>query len=86
MLPFLKPKAVAGVIMERRKADASKELANEDQGNQDLIECCERMIQAFSNKDAMAMAEAFQAAISAASASQSDESNTFEAQNIKAAE
>lgn len=63
MLPFLKPKAVSGIIISHRKSDGSDPKNEpEDQEDQGLMACAEQMIRAMHAKDAQGVAEAFKAA------------------------
>ena len=63
MLPFLKPKAVAGLIISHRKPDGSKEESHtEGNENEALEACAEDLIRAIHAKDAKSAAAAFKAA------------------------
>jgi hypothetical protein len=62
-LPFLKPKAVAGVIIARRKPDGAQETEGmEDQPNEGLMMAAADLIRAVHAKDESAVADALQAA------------------------
>jgi hypothetical protein len=64
MLPFLKPKRAASVIMTTRSAAGEKVGADQEQGEQnpELMSIAEKLIGAVHAKDASAVAEALQAA------------------------
>jgi hypothetical protein len=62
MLPFLKPKRVAGVIIEKRKADQSPQVEPEDAADQGLDACSEELIRAMHAKDAKGVSAALRAA------------------------
>lgn len=64
MLPFLKPKSVSGLIVQKRKSDGSQEMPQDpqEQDSSGLEACAEDMIRAFHTKDAKALASAFQSA------------------------
>lgn len=62
-LPFLKPKAVAGLIIQKRAADGSApETGPEDEQDQGLTSAAEDLIRAVHAKDAQGVAAAFKAA------------------------
>lgn len=91
MLPFLKPKAVAGLIITHRKPDGSKEEqhseGNEDQG---LEIAAEDLIRAIHAKDGKNVVSALKAAFEILDSmpheeGPHDDDNSFESQNIKAA-
>lgn len=64
MLPFLKPKRVAGVIISQRKPDGSNEMKHEEGEEMSQMEvCAEDILRAIANKDAKALAGALQAAM-----------------------
>ena len=62
MLPFLKPKQVAGLIIQKRASDGSKEEKPEDSQDQGLEAAAEDFIRAVHAKDAKGVAAAFRAA------------------------
>lgn len=63
MLPFLKPRKVAGLIMAVRKPDGSKmETGMEGDEDQGLMSCGEDLIKAVHAKDASAVVAAIKAA------------------------
>lgn len=64
MLPFLKPKAVAGVIISQRKPDGSKEPEDKMEGDEDaaLSACAVDLIRAIHAKDEAGTASALRAA------------------------
>lgn len=63
MLPFMKPKQVAGLIVKQRKPDGnSVEQPVENEENQDLEVCAEEIIRAIMAKDAKALATAIESA------------------------
>lgn len=73
MLPFLKPKRVAGVIISQRKPDGSNEMKHEEGEEMGEMEvCAEEIIRAISSKDAKALAAAIQAAIEIAQSQPQD--------------
>lgn len=95
MLPFLKKKQQAGIIVKERQPNGSiehsmdKEESNEDQG---LIAAAQDLINAINSKDAKAVSQALQAAFEICDAlpheegehiNENDES--YESQNEKAA-
>ncbi len=85
MLPFLKPKTVAGIIMTKRKSDGGMELPENEGPEGDSLEACaEDLIRAIHSKDARAVAAAWRAGAECLGAAEDDES--FDAQNEKAAE
>ncbi len=59
MLPFLKPKTIAGLIISKRKPDGSVE-EQHTQGEEDtgLDSCSEALIRAVHSKDARAVSSA----------------------------
>lgn len=63
-LPFLKPKAVAGVIISRRKPDGAtqSEESMEGETDQGLMSAAEDLIRAIHAKDGQAVTDALQAA------------------------
>jgi hypothetical protein len=63
MLPFLKPKKVAAVIVANRQPDGSMESeGSEDEMDPGLMAVAEDLIRAVHGKDARAVAQALQAA------------------------
>lgn len=88
-LPFLKPKAVAGLIISQRKPDGGKEElhseGNEDQGLESAMGDFHRALAA---KDEKSMAAAFRAAVQMLDSQEepSEESNDFDSLNAKAAQ
>jgi hypothetical protein len=63
MLPFLKPKSVAGLIISHRKPDGSNQADHmEGDENAALEACAEDLIRAIHAKDAKAAAEALKSA------------------------
>lgn len=63
MLPFLQPKRVAGVIVERRKPDGGPEMQGaEGDENQGLMSCAEELIRAVHSKDPHAVSAALRSA------------------------
>ena len=63
ILPFLKPKKVAGLIIAKRKPDGSKqEMYEGGEENSGLEACAEDLMRALNSKDAKAVAEALKAA------------------------
>jgi hypothetical protein len=79
MLPFLKPKRVAGLIISQRKPDGSNEAQHEEGDEMNEMEvCAEEILRAISSKDAKALASALQAAmdISASQPEQPSEEDT----------
>lgn len=86
MLPFLKPKTVAGLIMTKRKPDGGQEVPeNESTPDDSLAACCEDLIQAFHAKDAKSVASALRAAF-AVLESEPHEEGSFDEQNEAAAD
>jgi hypothetical protein len=83
-LPFLKPKAQTGLIIQTRKPDGNAEpMESEDSGDHAMEACAEDMLRAISNKDAKALASAIRSALECSS---SDGDNDYDSQNIKAAQ
>jgi hypothetical protein len=59
MLPFLKPKTVAGVVISKRKPDGSQApIESENQPDHALEACAEDLIRGMEAKDAKAVASA----------------------------
>lgn len=91
MLPFLKPKTVAGLIISHRKPDESKEQEEmPETGDEGLVSAAEDIIRAYETKDAKKLAEAFKAAFQICDSMPHEEgphedSNDFDSQNEKAA-
>lgn len=87
MLPFLKPKPVAGLIISTRKPDGGKE---EEQAPEDGVSACmDDFIRAVHAKDSQAAASAFKDAYDILDSQQMpDESseNSYDSQNAMAAE
>lgn len=74
MLPFLKPKQVAGIVIQKRKADGSQAPAeNPDQGDQALAACADDLIRAINAKDGKAAATALRAAFNVLQAEPQEE-------------
>jgi hypothetical protein len=91
VLPFLKPKAVAGLIIAQRKPDGTKEELHSE-GNEDagLEACAEDLIRSIHSKDAKGVMEAMKAAFQLMELQpheevDHDEDGSYESQNIKAA-
>lgn len=79
MLPFLKPKQIAGLIISQRKPDGDKALdENENQSGIALEAAAERLIQAFNTKDSKSVAAALREAYAILEAEDSDESVSIE--------
>lgn len=87
MLPFLKHKRTAGLIVTTRSPDGDKkELYQEGDEHAGLEACAEDIINAISNKDAKALASALKAAFEVCDAQPHEEGpHTYEAQNELAA-
>lgn len=88
-LPFLKPKAVAGLIISHRKPDGGKvESHSEGEENQGLESCMEDLIRAIQAKDSKAAAQAFKDAFEVCESYPHDEAseNDYDARNEDAAE
>ncbi len=91
MLPFLKPKTVAGLIIAKRKPDGgSQEQHSEGNEDQGLDACSEALIRAIHAKDAKAVSAALRDAQEMLSSpAESDESSanphTYDSQNALAA-
>lgn len=62
MLPFLKPKTVAGLIIKHRVSDGNIHEEREDKQDQGLEAACEDILMAISAKDAEHLANALRAA------------------------
>lgn len=86
MLPFLKPKTVAGLIIAKRKPDGSKEESHTE-GNEDagLISAAEDLIRAIHAKDGQSVAAALKAAHTLCASGDSDD-ESYDSQNEKAAQ
>lgn len=83
-LPFLKPKPVAGLIVETRKADASKSTEDGDE-NAGLYACAEDLTRAIHAKDARSVAAALRAAFDILeSMEEAPEAGSYDAQNAMA--
>lgn len=61
MLPFLKPKQAASVIMAKYSPDKPMEALPENEMHPKLMEHAEQLVSAIHGKDARAAAEAIQA-------------------------
>ncbi len=87
MLPFLKPKAVAGLIISHRKPDGGKvESHMEGDEHQPLEAAAEDLIRAINSKDSKHLALALRAAFDILSSEpESEDDNSFDSQNEKAA-
>lgn len=73
MLPFLKPKTAAGLIIERRKPDgASAAPERDDSSEQGLHQAAEELIRALNAKDAGSVASALRAAFQIMDAEEDD--------------
>lgn len=90
MLPFMKAKSVAGLIISKRKPDdgspAEAPEASEDSG---MDACSESLIRAIHSKDAKAVSSALRDLLEMMEPAEGEESledsNTYASQNIKAA-
>lgn len=80
ILPYLKPKPVAGLIISHRKPDGSNEMASEDNDMHAMEACAEDLIRAVHAKDAKAVAAALKAAIECADSQQDQSEETNEGQ------
>lgn len=95
MLPFLKPKKVAGIIISHRKPDSDepKPLDQEEGDENHAMEACaEDILRAISSKDAKHLALALQAAFDCMESGEDNEEDqakpephSYDAQNEKAA-
>lgn len=87
MLPFLKHKPVAGLIIKSRTPDEPMGDEPHEAGDENhaLEACAEDLIRAIHAKDAKAVAEALKSALECADLDQGDDSSDYDAQNIKAA-
>ncbi len=89
-LPFLKPKAVAGVIVSKRKPDGIQSPVEEQDGDDAaaLESCAEDMIRAINAKDSKALASAIRSAFECLESEPHDEGGDedYDSQNVKAAE
>ncbi len=87
MLPFLKPKSVAGLIISRRKPDGStEEQHSEGNEGEGLDACSEALIRAVNAKDAKSVSAAIRDAFQILESEPHEEGpHTYEAQNEKAA-
>lgn len=82
MLPFLKPKPVAGLIVEHRKPDGSTpESHSEDNADHGLMACAEDLIRATHAKDAKGVADAFRAAFQILDSEDSEAPESDEAED-----
>lgn len=85
MLPFLKPKTVAGLIISHRKADGGTETEHQEGNEHAALEACaEDLIRAMHAKDAKGVAAAWRAGADVMGPQ--DDDADFDAQNEKAAE
>lgn len=87
MLPFLKPKTVAGLIISHRKPDGGKEESHSE-GNEDhgLDACSEDLIRAFHAKDTKGVSAGLKAAFEMLESSKTDsDDESYDSQNEKAA-
>lgn len=74
MLPFLKPKQVAGILIKKRTPDGSAETAQpEDQADQGLGSCADELIRAVHAKDSAAVAGALRSAFEILSSEEATE-------------
>ncbi len=89
MLPFLKPKTVAGAIMSVRKPDGGMEdMAGPEDSAPDagMEACAEDIMRAIASKDAKAFAVALRAAFEMMESEPHEEAgNSFDDMNAKAA-
>lgn len=94
MLPFQKPKMIAGLIIQKRKPDAQKPLESKEDsesGDSGMHACAEDILRAIAQKDPMHLAQALQAAYDIMESDEKDsepeesEDNSYDAQNAKAA-
>lgn len=89
MLPFMKPKSVAGLIISKRAPDSepSSPMEKEDSEDQGLDACSEALIRAMHAKDSKGVSAALRDAMEFLDKPEemSNDSNSFAAQNIKAA-
>ena len=78
MLPFLKPKNVAGLIIQKRSADpsVSPQEGPEDEQDQGLTSAAEDLIRAIHAKDAQSVAAAIRAAFEMLDGDESHEDPT----------
>lgn len=91
MLPFQKPKTVAGLIIQKRKPDGQKDPSpqneQDESSNDGMHAVAEDILRAIASKDAQHLALALKSAWdimdSSEGPSQSDDS--FESMNMKAA-
>lgn len=96
-LPFLRPKAVAGLIISQRKPDGGKEETHSQENEGEGLESAMGdLCRAMASKDEKSMAAAFRAAFQILESEPHDETsdssdmpaeddNSFDAQNIRAA-
>lgn len=88
MLPFLKPKTVAGLIVSTRKKDGSgiEEQHSEGDEGAPIEACAEDLIRAVHAKDAKGVAAAFRAAFEILEMEPHEEADhDYDSQNEKAA-
>lgn len=91
MLPFLKHKQVAGVIVKHRAPDIKDEPKEEANDNEYLEECARELLRAIEERNHKAMAEALVAIFQIADSMPHEEGehiepHSYDAQNIKAGE
>lgn len=89
MLPFLKPKAAAGLIISHRKPDSSKPVEPdhmEGEENQALESAAADLMRAITSKDEKAFAAAFRAAYEILCSEEAKEGEDYDSQNAKATE
>ena len=92
MLPFLKEKKVAGLILSKRKPDGSvSEEHSDDDKDHGLEAAAEDLIRALSSKDISSVAAALRAAFQILDAEPHEEGEhtndeSYDSQNIKAAQ
>lgn len=85
MLPFLKPKTVAGLIISKRKPDASiEESHSEDNADHAIDAASDDLIRAIHAKDTKSVTSALKAIKELVFENHSDD-GSFDSQNIKAA-
>ncbi len=93
LLPFLKKKSIAGLIISKRKPDGAGNEEQHTEGNEDegLDACSEALIRAVTSKDAKAVSAALRDAFMVLEsqpheeAGEGPEAHSYDAQNEKAA-
>lgn len=87
MLPFLKPKPVAGVIVATRKPDGDGMDQTDDDQDAGFMSAAEDLIRSLHAKDAKGVAAAFRAAFDILDSEEAPgaDDNSFDSQNMKAA-